>query len=75
MWTFDQHILQLYQEGQITEETAMTSASRRAVVGRGIDTIKSGKGEATTDIDGLAMDDDAYKEKGNPFAKRKRRKS
>ena len=75
MWTFDQHILQLYQEGIITEETAMTSASRRAVVGRGIDNIKSGKGEKTTDIESLAMDDEAYKEKGNPFAKKKRRRS
>ena len=75
MWTFDQHIMQLYQEGTITEETAMTAASRRAIVGRGIDNIKSGKGEKTTDIEGLAMDEEAYKEKGNPFAKRKRRKS
>jgi len=75
MWTFDQHILQLYQEGIITEETAMTFASRRAVVGRGIDNIKSGKGEKTTDIESLAMDDEAYKEKGNPFAKKKRRRS
>ena len=58
MWTFDQHIMKLYEEGLITEETALAYASRKAVVGRGIDTIKSAKGEKTTDIDGLGMDDE-----------------
>ncbi len=58
MWTFDQHILKLYKEGLITEETALAYASRKAVVGRGIDTLKSAKGEKTTDIDTLDMDDE-----------------
>ena len=58
MWTFDQHILKLYQEGLITEETAMAYASRKAVVGRGLDTLKAAKGEKTTDIDELNMDDE-----------------
>lgn len=58
MWTFDQHILKLYQDGLITEETALAYASRKAVVGRGIDTLKSAKGEKTTDIEGLDMDDE-----------------
>jgi twitching motility protein PilT len=58
MWTFDQHIMKLYQEGLITEETALAYASRKAVVGRGIDTLKSEKGEKTTDIDELGMDDE-----------------
>ena len=58
MWTFDQHLLKLYQEGLITEETAMAYASRKAVVGRGIDTLKSAKGEKTADIDELNMDDE-----------------
>ena len=58
MWTFDQHILKLYQEGLITEETALAYASRKAVVGRGIDTLKSAKGEKTADIDALNMDDE-----------------
>lgn len=57
MWTFDQHIVKLYVEGQISEETARAYATRRAVVARGIDTIKAGKGEKTTDIEGLAMDE------------------
>lgn len=58
MWTFDQHILKLFQEGKITEETAMAYASRKAVVGRGLDTLKAAKGEKTSDIDMLSMDDD-----------------
>ncbi len=57
MWTFDQHIIKLYTEGQISEDTAKVYATRRAVVARGIDNIKSGKGEKTTDIEGLAMDE------------------
>ena len=58
MWTFDQHIMKLYQEGLITEENALAYASRKAVVGRGIDTLKSAKGEKTADIDELNMDDE-----------------
>jgi len=57
MWTFDQHILKLFKENLITEETAMAYASRKAVVGRGLDTLKAERGEKTTDIEGLSMDD------------------
>ncbi len=56
MATFDKAIIDLYKDGQITEETAMAYASRKAVVGRGMDSIKSERGEKTTDIDGLDMD-------------------
>lgn len=62
MWTFDQHILKIYQEGLITEETAMAYASNKSVVGRGLDTLKSAKGEKTTDIDGLGMDEEYEEE-------------
>jgi len=58
MWTFDQHIMKLYQEGLITEENALAYASLKAVVGRGLDTLKAAKGEKTTDIDELNMDDE-----------------
>jgi len=58
MWTFDQHIIKLIHEGLITEETALAYASRKAVVGRALDTVKAERGEKTTDIDGLDMDDD-----------------
>ena len=58
MTTFDDYIVSLYEKGQITEETAMAYASRKAIVGRGIDSIKSARGEATTDIANLKVDAD-----------------
>jgi twitching motility protein PilT len=56
MVTFDQHLVGLYEEGQITQETAMAFASQRGIVGRGIDSIKSSRGETTTDIEKLEID-------------------
>ncbi len=58
MITFDDYIVDLYENGLITEETAMAYASRKGIVGRGIDLIKSSRGEATTDIDDLQVDRD-----------------
>ena len=58
MWTFDKHILKLLVKGMITEETALAYASRKTIVARGIDTLKAAKGEKTTDIDELLMDED-----------------
>ncbi|MDA8404305.1 MAG: PilT/PilU family type 4a pilus ATPase [Desulfobacteraceae bacterium] len=56
MTTFDSYIVQLYEQGLITHETAMTYASHKAVVGRGIDSVKSSRGEKTTDIESLEID-------------------
>jgi len=56
MMTFDRRIIGLYEKGLITEETAMAYASRKGVVGRGIDMIKSARGEKTTDIEELEVD-------------------
>jgi len=56
MMTFDQSISDLYQHGLITEETALSYASRKAVVGRAIDAVKSERGEKTTSIEGLKLD-------------------
>jgi twitching motility protein PilT len=56
MMTFDQCIAELYREGVVTEETAISYASRKAIVGRSIDAVKSERGEKTTSIDGLKMD-------------------
>lgn len=58
MTTFDQYILQLFKDGVITEETALGYCSRRSVLNRGLDSIKSAKGEETTGITGLAMEGD-----------------
>jgi twitching motility protein PilT len=62
MQTFDSHILQLARDGLITEETALSYASKKSVVARGLDMIKAGKGEKTSDIDGLALDSDYAKQ-------------
>jgi twitching motility protein PilT len=56
MTTFDRYIIGLYEKGLITEETAMAYASRKGVVGRGIDRVKSARGEKTTDIEKLEVD-------------------
>ena len=61
MQTFDKAILKLYEEGMITEETALAYASKKPIVGRGIDMMKQSKGEKTTDIEGLKMDADYSK--------------
>ncbi|HUT44157.1 MAG TPA: PilT/PilU family type 4a pilus ATPase [Desulfobacterales bacterium] len=63
MVTFDDYILALYEKGIIAQETAMAYASRKDVLGRGIDTIKTVRGEATTDIDDLKVDHDYGKRK------------
>ncbi|MDJ0780387.1 MAG: PilT/PilU family type 4a pilus ATPase [Desulfosarcinaceae bacterium] len=56
MTTFDDHIVGLYEQGLITQETALAFASHKGVAGRGIDSVKSARGEATTDIDNLEID-------------------
>ncbi len=56
MQTFDQHILQLYSEGIVTEETAMSYGSRKSAIGRGLDQLKASRGESTTGITGLKME-------------------
>ena len=54
--TFDHFIVGLFEKGLITEETAIGYASRRSIVGRGIDLVKSARGEATSKIDKLEID-------------------
>ncbi|MBW2084119.1 MAG: PilT/PilU family type 4a pilus ATPase, partial [Deltaproteobacteria bacterium] len=61
MMTFDQSIVELYKEGLITEEVALSYCSRKAVVGRAIDSIKAARGEKTTTIEGLDIDTDYEK--------------
>ena len=56
MVTFDDYILNLYTKGLISEETAMGYASRKDIMGRGLDAIKSERGEKTTTIDSLELD-------------------
>jgi len=72
MATFDKAISELYKENRISEETAKAYASKKAIVGRFIDTIKSERGEKTTDIENLDLDEEYAKEK-NKLKKKKLR--
>jgi len=56
MVTFDDYIIELFEHGLITQETAMAYCSNKSVVGRGLDKVKSSRGEATTDIKDLEID-------------------
>jgi twitching motility protein PilT len=53
--TFDYSALEGYEQGIITEETALLYCSKRGPVTRGIDNIKKGRGENTHNINGLKM--------------------
>jgi len=57
MMTFDQCIVDHYKDGHITEETALSYSSRKGVVGRMIDSVKSERGQKTTEIEDLKLDD------------------
>ncbi len=72
--TFDSSLIDAYVKGLVTEETAQAYASRKAVVGRGIDKLKAERGEKTSDIEELALDEE-YEEENDMLAKpMKRRK-
>ena len=53
---FDTAVLELYAQGEITEETALTYCTTKGVVSRGIDKVKKSRGEKTTDLAGLKLD-------------------
>lgn len=64
MRTFDQHLLELFETGLITEESAILYASHRSEIKRGMDTIKAARGERTSTLDNLRMEqeeEDPYK--------------
>ena len=53
--TFDQNILVAFEQGIITEETALLYCTQRGHVSRSIDTLKKKRGELTTNVSNLAM--------------------
>ena len=61
--TFDMAIMELYEEGQITEDTAVLYCTNKGVVTRGIDKIKKSRGESTTTLSGLSLDKNYGKKK------------
>lgn len=58
MRTFDQHILEMYSHGLITEQTVMQYCSHRNEVSRGLDRLKAERGEATSSLAGLTMEEE-----------------
>jgi twitching motility protein PilT len=53
--TFDAACLESYEQGKITEDTALLYCSKRGPVTRGLDNIKKARGESTTSVSGLKM--------------------
>jgi twitching motility protein PilT len=54
--TFDMAVLELFEHGMITEETAILYCTNKGVVTRGIDAIKKVRGQSTSTLVGLALD-------------------
>jgi twitching motility protein PilT len=53
--TFDHSAQEAFENGLITEETAMMYCTKRSVVSRGIDNIKKRRGEAISEVANLRM--------------------
>ena len=53
--TFDSSALEAFEQGKITEETALLYCTKRGHVTRGIDNLRKARGEATTNISSLRM--------------------
>ena len=52
---FDQACIEAYEQGFISEENALLYCTKRSVVSRGIDNMKKGRGEVTSDVGSLRM--------------------
>jgi twitching motility protein PilT len=55
--TFDHSAVEGFENGVITEETALLYCTKRGPVTRSIDNLKKSRGESTTDISSLRMKD------------------
>src|SRR5437867_741823 len=53
--TFDYSCLDAFEQGKISEETALLYCTKRGPVTRGIDNLKKERGESTTSINALRM--------------------
>ena len=53
---FDMTMLELFEQGLITEETALLYCTNKGVVTRGLDKIKKTRGENTSSLTGLSLD-------------------
>ncbi len=61
--TFDMTMMELFEQGLITEEAALLYCTNKGVVTRGIDKIKKTRGEKTSDLTGLSLDVEYGKKK------------
>ena len=52
---FDQACIEAYENGTVTEETALLYCTKRSVVSRAIDSLKKSRGEVTTNVGSLRM--------------------
>jgi len=53
--TFDHTALEAYENGLVSEDTALAYCTRRSIVSRGIDNVKKRRGEATSEMVNLRM--------------------
>lgn len=67
MITFEHCLIDLFEKGLITESTAISYSTNKASVHRGIDAIKTGRGEKTTSLGNLEVDDLYGKIKNDPW--------
>jgi len=56
MFTFDQYLLGLYEQGAISRDTALASATDRAKLSLNIDQVRLRRGEAVSDLGALKVD-------------------
>ena len=59
----DMAIMELFEQGLVTEETALLYCTNKGVVTRGLDKIKKTRGETTSSLTGLALDVEYGKKK------------
>ena len=64
--TFDQACLDAYEQGLISEETALIYCTKRGPVTRGIDNIKKKRGESTTNLENLQLQKEEIKKAAAP---------
>src|SRR2546426_10415488 len=67
MMTFDQALLRSYEQGIVTEETAVAYSTRKSIVQRGIDQIKQKRGQKTSDVEGMRLDIDYNRKLGQRY--------
>jgi twitching motility protein PilT len=64
--TFDHSALEAYEQGKVTEETALLHCTKRGPVLRGIDNLKKTRGESTHSMNSLRMKPGSELRKGPP---------